>query len=119
MFNVNRATLLGNVTMDPDVRATKAGQKVTSIGFATSHRTKNEKGAIVEEPDYHRLTCFGKIAEFSEKRVKKGTPLYVEGRLHTSRFKTKDGKDASSTEVIVDRMVMLSSKKPGGVQVEA
>lgn len=111
MFNVNRVTLLGNVTHDPEQRATKTGQMVTSIGFATNRYTKDAKGNAVTEPEYHRLVSFGKLAEFSGKSVRKGAPLYVEGRLHTSRFKTKDGKDSSRTEVLIDKLVLLSARQ--------
>lgn len=118
MFNVNRVTLLGNVTMDPDAHTAKTGQAITTIGFATNWRTKNAKGEYVSEPEYHKLVCFGPLGEFSAKSVKKGTPLYIEGRIHTSHYKTKEGKDASRPEVIVDRLVLLSSKK-GEVAAEA
>lgn len=111
MFNVNRVTLLGNVTRDPEARSTKKGMPVTNIGFATNYLSKDEKGNVVSEPEYHHLVCFGPLAEFSAKSANKGAPLYVEGRLHTSRFKNKKGDDASRTEVIVDRLVLLSSKK--------
>lgn len=111
MFNVNRVTLLGNVTHDPELRATKAGQPVASIGFATNRYIKDDKGNAVTEPEYHRLVSFGKLAEFSGKTVRKGAPLYVEGRLHTSRYKNKDGKDSSRTEVVIDRLVLLSARQ--------
>ncbi len=117
MFNVNRVTLLGNVTREPEARSTKTGLAVTNIGFATNFRSKDEKGKVVSEPEYHHLVCFGTLAEFSAKTANKGVPLYVEGRLHTSRFKNKKGEDASRTEVIVDKLVLLSTKK-GGVAVE-
>jgi|CXWL01.1.fsa_nt_gi single-strand DNA-binding protein len=118
MFNVNRVTLLGNVTRDPEARSTKTGLPVTNIGFATSSRSKDEKGNVVSEPEYHHLVCFGQMGEFTAKSAKKGSPLYVEGRLHTSRFKNKKGEDSSRTEVIVDKLVLLSAKK-GKVAVEA
>ncbi|MDD5103704.1 MAG: single-stranded DNA-binding protein [Candidatus Peribacteraceae bacterium] len=116
MFNVNRVTLLGNVTHDPDIRATKAGQPVSSIGFATNRAWRDQEGTLQREPEFHRLVCFGPLAEFSEKRVKKGVPLYVEGRLHTSRFEDKKGAKQSRTEIMVDRLVLLSSKKQGAVE---
>lgn len=110
MFNINRVTLLGNVTQDPEIRATKAGKPVASIGFATTSRKKDADGKYVDEPEYHNLVCFGSMADVSAKNVQKGAPLYVEGRLHTSRYKNKDGADASRTEVIVDQMVLLANK---------
>jgi len=111
MFNVNRVTLLGNVTRDPEIRATKTGVAVSAIGFATNRAWRDTEGKLEREPEYHNLVCFGPLAEFAEKRVKKGVPLYVEGRLHTSHFETKKGTPASRTEILVDRFVLLSSNK--------
>lgn len=111
MFNVNRVTLLGRATHDPEAKATKTGLAVTNIGMATNGRKKDDKGNFVEEPEFHRLVCFGGLAEFSTKSVAKGTPLYVEGRLHTSRFKNKEGKETSRTEILVDNLVLLSAKQ--------
>lgn len=116
MFNVNRVTLLGNVTRDPDIRATKAGRTVSNIGFATNRAWRDGEGALQREPEFHRLVCFGPLAEFSEKRVKKGVPLYVEGRLHTSSYEDKKGAPQSRTEIVVDRLVLLGSKKKGVVE---
>ncbi len=115
MFNVNRVTLLGNVTQDPEVHNAKTGTAVTTIGFATNWRTKDAKGNFISEPEYHRLVSFGALAEFAGKTVKKGTPLYIEGHIHTSHYKTKDGKDSARTEVIVDKLVLLSSNKKGEI----
>jgi single-strand DNA-binding protein len=84
---------------------------VTTIGLATNWRSKDAEGNYVSEPEYHNLVCFGALAEFSAKTIKQGTPLYIEGRIHTSKYQTKDGKDASKTEVIVEKLVLLSSKK--------
>lgn len=111
MFHVNRVTLLGNVTHDPDIRATKEGRTVSALGFATNRAWRDGEGTLQREPEYHRLVCFGPLAEFAEKRVKKGVPLYVEGRLHTSRYENKKGEKQSRTEIMVDRLVLLSGKK--------
>ena len=116
MFNVNRVTLLGNVTRDPEARSAKTGTSVTNIGLATNWRTKNADGKAEAVPEYHRLVCFGALADFTAKSVSKGSPLYVEGRLHTSRYKNKDGKDVSRPEIVVDRLVLLSSKKPNAAE---
>jgi len=113
---VNRVTLLGNVTHDPELRATKAGHPVSTVGFATNRSWRDEQGALQREPEFHRLVCFGSLADFTEKRVKKGAPLYVEGRLRTSRFEGKKGGTVSRTEVMVDRLVLLSSRKKAAVE---
>jgi single-strand DNA-binding protein len=120
MFHVNRVTLLGNVTRDPETHATKAGQRRTVIGLATVRNWTDEAGSRHTEPDYHRLVCFGKLAEFTADRVKKGTPLYVEGRLHTRHFESKNGEAKTGTEIIVDRLVLLSrGSTPTGQPAES
>lgn len=113
MMTVNRVTLLGNVTHDPEPHATKAGKPLCTIGFATDHARKDAGGTLQKEPEYHRLVCFGTLADFSTGRVKKGAPLYVEGRLHTSTWEGKKGDEMSRTEIIVDRLILLSSAKAG------
>jgi len=110
MFHVNRVTLLGNATRDSETHKTKAGQRLTVIGLATVRNWTDEAGTRHCEPDYHRLVCFGKLAEFTADRVKKGTPLYVEGRLHTRHFESNTGEARTATEIIVDRLVLLSRR---------
>ena len=110
MFHVNRVTLLGNATRDPETHTTKAGQRLTVIGIATVRNWTDEAGTRHSEPDYHRLVCFGKLAEFTADRVKKGTPLYVEGRLRTDRWESKTGEARTTTEIVVGRLVLLSSR---------
>lgn len=118
MFNVNRITLLGNVTRDPDVRAAKSGLSITTLDLATNRTVKDESGKPAQEAEFHHLVCFGGLADFSGKSIKKGAPLYVEGRIHTSKYQNKEGKDVSKTEVVVEKLVLLSSKK-GEIAAEA
>jgi single-strand DNA-binding protein len=113
MFNVNRVTLLGNATRDPEVKATKAGKPLSLLGLATNRSWKDAQGQIQREPEFHRLVCWGGLAEFSGKRVKKGAPLYVEGRLQTNHYENAKGEKKSQTEIIVDRLVLLSARKSG------
>lgn len=113
MFNVNRVTLLGNVTHDPEPHATKTGTSLATIGFATNRSWKDAKGELKKEAEFHRLVCWGGLSEFVGKTVKKGQPLYVEGRIHTNKWKTPEGKDESRAEIVVERLVLLSSRKAG------
>ena len=116
MFHVNRVTLLGNATRDPETHTTKADRRLTVIGLATVRNWTDEAGTRHSEPDYHRLVCFGKLAEFTADRVKKGSPLYIEGRLHTGQWESGNGEARTSTEIIVDRLVMLSRRAPAAGQ---
>ncbi|OGC62488.1 hypothetical protein A2264_01130 [candidate division WWE3 bacterium RIFOXYA2_FULL_46_9] len=116
MLNVNRLTLLGTVTRDPETHTTKAGKQFTVIGIATVRNWTDEAGNKHAEPEFHRLVCFKELAEFTADRVKKGTPLYVEGRLHTDRWQTENGEAKTRTEIIVDRLVLLSARAKGAQQ---
>ncbi len=116
MFTVNRVTLLGNVTHDPEVRATKSGTSLVTLGFATDNVRKDEKGEMQREPEFHHLVCFGLLADFTAKAIKKGAPLYAEGRLHTSKWEKAKGQTQSRTEIIVDRLVLLSPKKESAAE---
>ncbi|MDD4628734.1 MAG: single-stranded DNA-binding protein [Candidatus Peribacteraceae bacterium] len=115
MFNVNRVTLLGNVTRDPDAMATKAGRPLSILGLATNRSWKDASGERKSEPEFHKLVCWGPLASFTADRVKKGSPVYVEGRLHTGHWENKEGEEQSRTEIIVDRLVLLSGKKTGDI----
>jgi len=111
MFNVNRVTLLGNATRDPETHVTKSGSPVTALGLVTVRHWTDEDGQRQTEAEYHRLVCYKALAEFAAQRVRKGTGLYIEGRLHTSRWETAKGERASRTEIIVDRLVLLSAQR--------
>lgn len=113
MFNVNRATLLGNVTHDPEVHVTKSGRPLVTLGLATNRSWRDTQGELKKEAEFHNLVCFGPLAEFAGKSVAKGSPLYIEGRLRTGHWETPEGKNASRTEIIADRIVLLSSTKKG------
>lgn len=119
MFNVNRVTLLGSATRDPETHASKAGKTVAVFGLATIRRWKDLQGELQSEPEFHRIVCTGALAEFSSQHVRKGMPLYVEGRLHTSHRQTRNGKDASQTEILADQLVLLSAHKAGEVDATA
>lgn len=116
MFNVNRVTLLGNVTHDPETRATKSGRPLVTLGLATNRSWRDKQGELQKEAEFHNMVCFGPLAEFAGKSITKGAPLYVEGRLRTGHWETPEGKNASRTEIIVDRIVLLSSSKKGEMQ---
>jgi single-strand DNA-binding protein len=113
MFHVNRVTLLGNATRDPETHTTKAGQRLTVIGIATVRNWTDEAGNRHSEPEFHRLVCSNTLAEFAADHIRKGSPLYVEGRLHTGHSESKSGEAGTSTEIIVDRLVLLSRRSAG------
>ncbi len=104
--DVNNVTLLGNVTRDPDLRYTPSGAAVLSFGLATNRRYKKGE-EWVDEPSFHNIVIWNN-AESLAKRIKKGTRIYVEGRLQTRSWDDKDGKKQYKTEVVVNRIILVA-----------
>ena len=113
MANVNMVILLGNVGQDPDVRYTPSGQAVCTISLATNETWTDKNGAKQERTEWHRVVCWGKTAENVGKYVKKGKPIYVQGRLQTREWE-KDGERKFSTEVVADRVQFLGTAPRAG-----
>ena len=108
---VNKVILVGNLTADPDVKATPKGTYVAKMRLATNHYLgKDESGNRKEEPEYHSLVAFGKTAEFAGQYLKKGRSLYVEGRLHTSSWDDQAGQKRYRTEVVVEEIKFVGHK---------
>ena len=108
MASINKVILVGHVGKDPDIRYLTSGDSVASFSLATTYRSKN--GDVTE---WHNCSAFGKTAEVIGKYVKKGSQLYVEGRLQTRKYQAKDGTDRYTTEIIVSQMQMLGGKSDG------
>ena len=117
MASVNKVILIGNLGADPEVRYTTGGDAVTSIRLATTDTWKDKNGEKQERTEWHRVVFFGKTAEIAGEYLKKGSQVYVEGRLQTRKWQDKEGQDRYTTEIIADRMQMLGSRN--GVTVEA
>jgi single-strand DNA-binding protein len=109
MKSVNKVILLGNLTRDPELRYTEHSKAVCSFGLATNRvrRGTTETGKKREEPEYHRIVAWEKLAEFCDKYLRKGRKVYVEGRLQTRSFTAKDGTEKAATEIVVDDLVLL------------
>jgi single-strand DNA-binding protein len=107
MKSVNKVILLGNLTWAPELRQTEHNKAVCSFGLATNRVWTTETGKKREEPEYHRLVAWEKLADMCQKYLKKGRKIYVEGRLHTRSYTSTDGTEKSVTEVVLDEMVML------------
>ncbi len=105
--SVNKLILVGNVGRDPEIHETKTGKKVAHFSLATN-RFPNEEGE--ERTDWHRLTLWGKLAQFAEDYVKVGDRIYIEGRVEYDSYE-RDGVTIPSSEVIVRELVMLSSSR--------
>ena len=110
MKGVNKVILVGLLGADPDQRYTPSGTAITSIRIATSESWKDKQtGEAKERTEWHRVEFFGKLAEIAGEYLKKGKPVYVEGKLRTDEYE-KDGVKRYSTKIIADQMQMLGSK---------
>ena len=114
MSSVNKVHILGNVGKDPEVRYTPSGAAVCNISVATSRKwTNKETKEKQEETEWHRLAFYDRLAEVAGQYVKKGSSIYVEGRLKTRKWQDKEGKDMYTTEVIVGELQLLGDRKQG------
>jgi single-strand DNA-binding protein len=113
MASVNKVILIGNCGKDPETRYLPSGDAVTNVSIATSEKWKDKSGEQQEHTEWHRLAFFGKLAEIAGEYLKKGSPVYVEGRIKTQKWQDKDGNDRSSVQITVDRMQLLGGRKEG------
>jgi len=114
MASVNKVILVGNLGRDPEVRYLPNGDPVANVTIATSSKYKNKSGELVEETEWHRVTFFGKLAEIVGQYLKKGKPIYVEGRIKTRKYTDKDGIEKYATDIIANEMQMLGGKDEFG-----
>lgn len=108
---INKVILIGNLGNDPDTRYTPQGSAVTNLSLATdeSYKDKNT-GQMVPKTEWHRIVMFGRLAEIAKEYLRKGSKIYIEGRLQTNKWKDKDGQDRYSTDIVANEMQMLDSK---------
>jgi len=115
MASVNKVILVGNLGADPETRYQPSGEAITNIRVATTDRWKDKaSGEMKEATEWHRVAFFGRLAEISGEYLKKGSQVYIEGRIRTRKYQDKDGNERYSTEIIGDRMQMLGSRAGGG-----
>jgi single-strand DNA-binding protein len=114
MASVNKVILIGNLGRDPEVRYMPDGGAITNVSIATTENWKDKNGEKQEKTEWHRVAFFGKLAEIAGEYLKKGSQVYVEGRLQTRKWQDKDGNDKYTTEIVADRMQMLGSRQGMG-----
>jgi single-strand DNA-binding protein len=110
MYSLNRAQLIGNITVDPEVRALPNGQRVANFSLATNRRYTDSAGVQQDVPEYHNVVMFGKLAEIAEQYIHKGNKLYVEGRIQTRSWEDQSGQKKYKTEIVAEEMIMLTPK---------
>ena len=112
---VNKVILVGNLGADPETRSMPSGMTVTNIRIATSESWKDKtSGAQQERTEWHNIALFGRLGEISAEYLRKGSQVFVEGRLRTRKWQDKQGNDRFTTEIIADNMQMLGGRAGGG-----
>ena len=107
---VNKVILVGNLGNDPEVRYMPNGNAVANLSLATSESWKDQQGQPQERTEWHRLTMYRRLAEIAGEYLKKGSQIYVEGKLQTRKWQDQQGQDRYTTEIIVDQMQMLGGR---------
>jgi single-strand DNA-binding protein len=115
MASVNKVILVGNLGADPEVRYLPSGDAVANIRLATTDRYKDKQsGEFKEMTEWHRVSFFGRLAEIVSEYLKKGSSVYIEGRIRTRKYQAQDGTDRYSTEIVADQMQMLGGRGGAG-----
>ncbi len=112
---INKVILVGNLGADPETRFSAGGSAVTKIRIATSESWKDKQtGDQQERTEWHRIVFFGRLAEIAGEYLRKGSQVYIEGALRTSKYQGQDGSDRYSTEIVANEMQMLGGRGGGG-----
>lgn len=111
MASVNKVIIVGNLGGDPETRYTASGSAVTNASIATTDRYKDKtSGEVKENTEWHRVVFFNRLAEVAGEYLKKGSQVYIEGKLQTKKWQDKDGQDKYTTQIIADSMQMLGGR---------
>lgn len=113
MLNLNRATIIGNATRDPELRTTPNGKSVASFAVATNRRYTDASGEQREEVQFHEIVAWGKLAEIVSQYIQKGSKVYAEGRIQTRHWEGQDGNKRERTEIIAENIINLSPRTGG------
>ena len=118
MASVNKAIIIGNLGRDPEMRYMPSGDAICNFSLATTDTWKDKNGEKQEKTEWHRISMFGKLAEIAGEYLKKGSQVYVEGRIQTRKWTNKEGQDQYTTEIVADKMQMLGSRSGSGNSFE-
>ncbi len=110
---INKVTLLGNLGADPEVRYTQGGTAVASFNVATTEKWKDSEGNSQEETEWHKIVAWRRLGEICGEFLKKGSKVYLEGKIKTRKWQDKDGNDRYTTEVILAEMRNLTARETG------
>lgn len=109
-MDLNKATIIGRLTRDPEVRTTPQGTTVCSFGVATNFIWSDQQGQKQEKVEFHNVVAWTKLAEICGQYLRKGSKIYIEGRLQTREWDGQDGNKRQRTEIVAENMIMLDSK---------
>ena len=113
---INKVIIVGNLGQDPDTKAMPSGMTVCNLRIATSESWKDKQtGEMKEQTEWHSVAMFGRLAEIAGEYLRKGSQVYIEGRLRTRKWQDKEGKDRYTTEIVANEMQMLGSGGRGGM----
>ncbi|WP_333708999.1 single-stranded DNA-binding protein [Tepidimonas ignava] len=119
MASVNKVILVGNCGRDPEIRYLPSGQPVASVSIATSSRRKDRNtGEVVEDTQWHRVTFYDRLAEIAGEYLKKGRPVYVEGRLKYGKYTGQDGIERNTVDIIATELQLLGSREGGSAPMD-
>ena len=114
MASVNKVIIVGNLGRDPELRYMPSGDAIANIAVATSYKSKDRNtGEQKESTEWHRISFFGRLAEIAGEYLKKGSSVYIEGRLQTRKYADKDGIEKYATDIIAEQMQMLGGRSSG------
>jgi len=116
--SLNKVQLIGNLTRDPELRYTPQGTAVCTFGLATNRSWTTEAGEKKEETEFHRIVAWNKLAELCSQLLFKGRRIFVEGRLQTRTWTGQDGSQRQVTEVVIEDMIILDSRRAPGAEPE-
>ena len=115
MASVNKVIIVGNLGRDPEIRYMPSGDAIANIAVATSYKSKDKNtGEQKETTEWHRISFFGRLAEIVGQYLKKGSSVYVEGRLQTRKYTDKDGVEKYATDIVAENMQMLGGRQGMG-----
>ena len=117
-MSVNKVILVGRLGKDPETRYMTNGEAATNVTLATSENWKDKSGEKQERTEWHNLVFYRRLAEIAGEYLKKGSQIYVEGKLQTRKWQDKEGKDRYTTEIVVNEMTMLGGKSSGSGSFE-
>ena len=115
MRSINKATIIGNLGRDPEMKYTSDGRPVTRFSVATTDQWKSRDGERREKTQWHRSVAWGKLAEICNQYLKKGRQVYIEGRIETRNYEDRDHNQRTITEIIANEMMMLGSRAGGDI----